>query len=750
MERTVKIWFETNDWQVLKQSLACLPPELKIYEYCIDETTCSELKKYTCKWYFNEPDWNLLVPLKHFLLQEGWEIHEHFIPPEFSETEKHSGQLFNLSTIVFRWQSETEAPPVIERNCPHCHRQHSYLLKNPHLYLSISIENRPKLFYSRSGLWVMAIELRDSLVERGLATGLCWYPVTVEEDEQQQYVGIYSNINIGWPVAPYGSYTPGSKPCPVCGSVYPKYNFYDIFNRPPAPAHWMWRHPFGPTSPLISGDVANWMWSQWLEGQTDELENPQSNTNLGTWRRERKEWLKQREKLPLTVPPSPHERRKVWEVEDFSLTRHGWYPDEAEQAFLPPQYHLEINQPDEEPEPRSIRETPPFLAGTNIPENASTCRIDGEIIISYYTSEYDFWDSTLVFIYENNQVVDCRLRLKVADWDLYLYMEDEGETFNLLKYLKTPMFGGDFVPEKELELELRLSPDLLPHLLRHAQTVDEAAAFIVKLSQEKPKHPLIGGENWFCTWVKQYIELEPAGQAWEAIAPWHSTFWHHISLSDLTMGEADSEQFARRLTDKYLQWVEAGNGRTQEDVKKLREEGTDGNFEAISLDIQEAVTEFENIDGEIYAAALRFFIEQGFPIDPYQDGDFFWFDFQGKNGKWRCRAEMNEKNQEFCFYSRYVDDVPENKRIDMAQFLTRANHYLSLGNFDLDWGYQTLSYKTSIRLPGIWSQENPLNQELLKQLVYTNLETMDQHWSAIQAILEKDVAPDEALDLIED
>jgi hypothetical protein len=747
MERTVNIWFETNDWPALKQSLACLPPELKTYEYRIDETTSRELKEYTCEWYFNEQDWNLLVPLKHFLLQEGWEIHEHFIPPKFSETEKHSGQLFNLSTIFFRWQSETEAPPVIERNCPHCHKQHSYLLKNPHLYLSISIENRPKLFYSRSGLWVMAIELRDSLVERGLATGLCWYPVTVEEDEQQQYVGIYSNINIGWPVAPYGSYTPGSKPCPVCGSVYPKYNFYHIFNRPPAPAHWMWKHPFGPTSPLISGDVANWMWSQWLEGQTDELENPQSNTNLGTWRQERKEWLKQREKLPLTVPPSPHERRKVWEVEDFSLTRHGWYPDEAEQAFLPPQYHLEINQPDEEPEPRSIPETPPFLTDKNIPENASRYQIDREIVLCDYTWKYDVWANTLIFIHDNSQVVDCRLTLK-ADWEFYLHILEEA-IFNVREDFSTPLFGGEFLEQKNVELEIRLSPDLLSHLLRHAQTVDEAAAFILKLGQEKPQHSLIAGENWFCTQVKQSLELEPAGQALESISQGYSTFWHHLSLSNLTLGEADNEQFSQRLTDEYKQWIEAGNGRTQ-DISEAVIYGASDSFQSVGMNIQEAVTEFENLDGEIYPAALRFFTEQGFPVNPYRDGDFFSFDFQGENGKWSCSAEMNETNQEFCFYSRYPDFVPENKRIDMVQFLTRANHYLSLGNFDLDGGYKILRYKTSIRLPGIWSQENPLNQELLKQLVYTNLETMDRHWSAIQAILEKDVAPDEALDLIED
>jgi hypothetical protein len=61
-----------------------------------------------------------------------------------------------------------------------------------------------------------------------------------------------------------------------------------------------------------------------------------------------------------------------------------------------------------------------------------------------------------------------------------------------------------------------------------------------------------------------------------------------------------------------------------------------------------------------------------------------------------------------------------------------------------------LWYKTGIRLPGIWSQDNPLNQELLKQLVYTNLKAMDRHWSAIKAILEQDVSLDEAFEKIEE
>jgi len=434
----------------------------------------------------------------------------------------------------------------------------------------------------------------------------------------------------------------------------------------------------------------------------------------------------------------------ISEVEDASATHYSMSPGEVDRAFLLPQ-EREINQP-EELEPTSTPETPPFLTDTNISENTSRCQIDREITLGIYATEYDFWVNALVFIYQNNQVVDCHLTLKV-DWEFYLHILEEA-IFNVAEIFSTPLCGGDELEQKNLELEVRLSPDLLPHLLRHAQTVDEAAAYILTLSQEKPHHPVTSGENWFCTQVKQSLELEP-GQAVKSISQGYSTFWHHLSLPELTVGQTDCQQFSQRLTDKYKQWIEAGNGRVKNASEEVISEVFDW-FKTTAKSTQEAVTKFENLDGEIYLATLRFFTKQAFPVETYRHSDLISFDFQGKNGKWSCIAEMNEKNQEFFFSSRYPGWIPKDKAERIVKFSVIANHFLSFGNFDLDSCFQMLWYKTGIRLPGIWSQDNPLNQELLKQLVYTNLKAMDRHWSAIKAILEQDVSPEEAFEKIEE
>lgn len=392
-----------------------------------------------------------------------------------------------------------------------------------------------------------------------------------------------------------------------------------------------------------------------------------------------------------------------------------------------------------------------FLTSTNIAKNTWICQIDREITLGSYATEYDFWVNALIFIYQDDRVVDCHLTLKI-DWEYYLHILEDA-MFDITEDFSTPLFGGDFQESKNLELEVRLCPDLLPHLLKHASTVDEAAAYILKWSQEKPHHPLTARENWFCTQVKQSLELE-SEQEFQSMFKGYSTFWHHLSLSELTLGQADCQQFSQRLTEEYKKWIEAGNGR----IKDASEEIIDGVFEwfeTTARNTQKAVAEFENLDGEIYQVALKFFADQfftkpDFPADQYENSDFFSFNFQGKNGEWYCLAEMSEKNQEFFFSSKYPGWISEDRAERIVKFSVRANHFLSIGNFDLDSCFQMLWYKTGIRLPGIWSQDNPLNQELLKQLVYTNLKAMDRHWPAIQAILEQDLSVEEALALIED
>ena len=83
------------------------------------------------------------------------------------------------------------------------------------------------------------------------------------------------------------------------------------------------------------------------------------------------------------------------------------------------------------------------------------------------------------------------------------------------------------------------------------------------------------------------------------------------------------------------------------------------------------------------------------------------------------------------FYAICPVAAPEDGRLAMAEFLTRVNDGLVIGNFELDFGNGTIRYKTSIDVEG-----DRLSQALIKRVVYTNVMTMDQYLPDIMIVLE--------------
>jgi hypothetical protein len=118
--------------------------------------------------------------------------------------------------------------------------------------------------------------------------------------------------------------------------------------------------------------------------------------------------------------------------------------------------------------------------------------------------------------------------------------------------------------------------------------------------------------------------------------------------------------------------------------------------------------------------------------------------FQDENGKWTCYAKARVEQQQFVFYSVCPVNAPENKRLAIAEFLTRANSGMIIGNFELDFADGEIRYKTSIDVKGDF-----LSFELIKQLVYANVTMMDEYLPGIISVIDGDVLPKDAIAQIE-
>ena len=88
--------------------------------------------------------------------------------------------------------------------------------------------------------------------------------------------------------------------------------------------------------------------------------------------------------------------------------------------------------------------------------------------------------------------------------------------------------------------------------------------------------------------------------------------------------------------------------------------------------------------------------------------------------------------------------VPEEVRSDVAEYLTRANYGLRIGNFELDYRDGEVRYKTSLDFEGA-----ELLPPLIRNTVYPSVNTMDRYMPGLMSVIYGGKTPFEAIEDIE-
>ncbi|MEA4909462.1 MAG: YbjN domain-containing protein [Chloroflexi bacterium] len=148
--------------------------------------------------------------------------------------------------------------------------------------------------------------------------------------------------------------------------------------------------------------------------------------------------------------------------------------------------------------------------------------------------------------------------------------------------------------------------------------------------------------------------------------------------------------------------------------------------------------------GTLFDLMHKFFIDDEWYFMQLDNRPILQMGFQGKNGKWTCYSQVNEDQDLFFFYSVCPVNVPEEKRSAVAEYITRANYGLKIGNFEMDYQDGEVRYKTSIDV-----ENDRLNQALISNLVYANLWTMDRYLPGILSVIYGDAQPESAIIRVE-
>lgn len=95
-------------------------------------------------------------------------------------------------------------------------------------------------------------------------------------------------------------------------------------------------------------------------------------------------------------------------------------------------------------------------------------------------------------------------------------------------------------------------------------------------------------------------------------------------------------------------------------------------------------------------------------------------------------VSVDEERKTIIVYSVAVQEATKENMKDVAEFITRANYGLIIGNLEMDFNDGEVRYKTSIDLAGQTPEQ--LTEDMLRSLMFYNFLTLDRYYKGVIAV----------------
>jgi hypothetical protein len=116
-------------------------------------------------------------------------------------------------------------------------------------------------------------------------------------------------------------------------------------------------------------------------------------------------------------------------------------------------------------------------------------------------------------------------------------------------------------------------------------------------------------------------------------------------------------------------------------------------------------------------------------FDQNQEHSYISTGVKGNNGTYRLIFDAREQHHQLLIFILAPREIPEAKRLVAAEFLTRANFGLTLGNFELSMEDGEVRYKVSVDVEG-----GVLTTTMVKTMIHAAILTMDRYCPGLTAI----------------
>jgi hypothetical protein len=148
--------------------------------------------------------------------------------------------------------------------------------------------------------------------------------------------------------------------------------------------------------------------------------------------------------------------------------------------------------------------------------------------------------------------------------------------------------------------------------------------------------------------------------------------------------------------------------------------------------------------GRILELVGRFLEEDDWPYSIVEGRTVYKTGFEGQNGQFTCYAQERAEQEQFVFYSIFPVRAPDNRLSEVAEFITRANYGMIIGNFELDYSDGEIRYKASVDIEDV-----DVVEPLVRHLIYANVLTMDKYFPGLMRVLYAGIDPADAIEEVE-
>jgi len=127
----------------------------------------------------------------------------------------------------------------------------------------------------------------------------------------------------------------------------------------------------------------------------------------------------------------------------------------------------------------------------------------------------------------------------------------------------------------------------------------------------------------------------------------------------------------------------------------------------------------------------RVFAENGWPYSEVAGAPVLLSELSGPEGRWDFYAQAVEEKDLVLLYSIAPRRVPAERRLEVSEFLTRANHGLADGNFELDFEDGEVRFKSVLHVPA------ELDGLLVRRVVRLNGTALETYLPSITELIGK-------------